>query len=369
MNDTLRRVVLVSPYSLFVPGGVQEQVLSMSRELARREYDVTVLSPGPATSVLDTPAKVVALGRARAVPANGSRAPLALSGRDQRAALESVRRASPDVVHVHEPFAPRLAGAIVRTHEYPLVATFHRAGLGGDIRLAAPWLRRRVRNIDVSTAVSPAAAELAEHYGVHAEVLFNGFDVDRFSEFPRVHHDRPTLVYVGRLEARKGVDTVIDAVLEHNRVARAGWRLVVLGDGPEAGSLRRRAGGSHDIEFLGRVDDETKRRWWRSADVALAPSRYGESFGLVILEAMASSTRVVASDIAGYREASGGHAVLARPGDVASWITAISHALATRDTLSLEGARRHAMEWSMERLVTRYLELYYVALRRRAALR
>ncbi len=367
--SSVHHVALLSPYSLYVPGGVQEQVLAMSRELIRRDYSVTVLSPGPAARHLDTEATVVALGRARSVPANGSRAPLALAAKDQRNALREVVTRNPDVVHLHEPFAPRLAGAIVTEHVRPLVATFHRSGLGLDVRLAGPWLRRRARHLDVTTAVSASAAELAAHYGLHPEVLFNGLETERFREFPRVRHERPTLVFVGRLELRKGVDTIIDAVLEHNRVARAGWRLVIAGDGPERESLVRRAGGSKDIEFLGRVDDETKRRWWRSADVALAPSRFGESFGLVILEAMAAETRVVASDISGYREASGGHAVLARAGDVPSWITAISHALATRDGLTLDAARRHAEGWSMSRLVDRYVELYDEALRRRAALR
>ncbi|NNN02667.1 MAG: glycosyltransferase family 4 protein [Acidimicrobiaceae bacterium] len=369
MTRTFRRVALLSPYSLYVPGGVQEQVLSMSRALAHHDLEVTVLTPGPARGALDTPAEVVALGRARSVPANGSRAPLALRARDQRDALEALTRRSVDVVHLHEPFAPRLGWGVVEAHRSALLATFHRSGVGLDVRLAGPWLRRRARQLDVVTAVSRSAAELAEHYGLHPEVLYNGFDLERFTEFARVRHEQSTLVFVGRLEARKGVDTVIDAVLEHNRVARAGWRLVVLGDGPEGSSLRRRAKGSPDIEFLGRVDDETKRRWWRSADVALAPSRYGESFGLVILEAMAAGTRIVASDIPGYREAAGGHAVLARPDDVAAWITAISHALATRDSQTLDAARRHAQGWSMNGLVERYLELYDVAIRRRAALR
>jgi len=359
----LARVTLVSPYALSVFGGVQEQVLSMSRELSRRGHDVQVVAPDRAdTASYDTPARLDRVGRLISVAANGSRAPLTLSARASREASQKIRDFTPDVIHFHEPFAPRVGWCALRTHSAPSVGTFHRSGHGRSLVMAAPLLRRAARKLDVTAAVSEMAAVTARAvYRVSPEVLFNGFEIDRFVAFPREAQSELTLVVVGRLEARKGVATAIDAVRLHNDRHDHPWRLVVVGNGPERASLRHVAGADDYIEFVGAVSDEEKRRWYRRADVLIAPATHGESFGLILLEAMASETRVVASDIPGYRDAAGAHAVMFEPGQSNDLERAIDRALASRDAATLARARQHAEHWSMRRLVDDYLALYHQA--------
>jgi len=293
------------------------------------------------------------------IPANGSRAPLTLSRAASVAARQAVRSFAPDVVHFHEPFAPRVGYATLRAHEFPSVATFHRNGEGPAVSLTRPLLRRLARTIEVSAAVSPTAASTArEACGADPEVLFNGFEMDRFSMYPRSIPATPTLITVGRLEERKGVAVAIEAVQHHNARCAPGdeWRLLIVGDGPQRSALMASVTDGR-ISFVGAVSDEEKRRILREASAALCPALHGESFGLVLLEAMASSVPVVASDIPGYAQAASSHAALFRVGDVADMERAIATALAATPA-SLDAAREHARGWSMATLVDRYVELY-----------
>lgn len=362
MNPSLgvRRVTLVSPYALSTFGGVQEQVLSMSRELSRRGHEVQIVAPHARDVALyDTPARIDRLGSLVVVPANGSRAPLTLSRRASLEAFARVLSFRPDVVHFHEPFAPRVGWRTLRAHCVASVATFHRSGEGPAVWLAAPVLRRWARDLDVSAAVSEPAAKTARRScGLHPTVLFNGFETERFNEFAREAQAVVTLVVVGRLEARKGVAIALAAVRAHNDTPGPPWRLVVIGDGPERASLDAASGHDSSVQFLGALSDVEKRRWYRRADVLIAPATHGESFGLILLEAMASETRVVASDIPGYRDAAGPHAVFFETGRSADLERALDVALATRDARTLARAREHAENWSMRRLIDEYLSLY-----------
>jgi phosphatidylinositol alpha-mannosyltransferase len=361
-----RRVALVSPYALSVFGGVQEQVLAMSRELTRRGDEVLVISPDASdTATYDTLATVRHVGRLWSLPANGSRAPLTLSPLAARRTHALLRRFRPDVVHVHEPFAPLLAWSTLRAHDIATVGTFHRSGNGPALRLTGPLLRQLAKGLDVATAVSePAAHTIAVAAGVQATVLFNGLEMERFVRYPRERVGEATLLVVGRLEGRKGQRHAINAVREHNARGGDQWRLVVLGDGPERARREALAGHDEQIRFVGALDDERKRAWMRRVNVLLAPSTGGESFGLILLEGMASELAVVASDIAGYREAAGDHATLARPGDDESLEMAITKALTSETAESIESARRHAQRWSMSHLVDEYETLYDTARRR-----
>ncbi len=357
-------VVLVSPYALSVFGGVQEQALAMSRELARRDYDVDLIVPDSADRRdYDTPARIHRFGRLLSLPANGSRAPLTLSPLAAREAAALIARRAPDVVHYHEPFAPLLGWAALRAHAAASVATLHRSGDGPATRLTRPLLRALARHVDVSVAVSPAAAAtMGQAAGLVPDVLFNGFEVDRFVAFARDAPAITTVLVVGRLEERKGVRFAIEAMRQHNARADSPWRLVILGDGPERARLEALAAGL-DCEFLGSPSDDEKRRWLRRASVVVAPALRGESFGLVLLEAMASETPLVASDIDGYREAAGGHAVMVAPGDAAAIEAGVTRAL-ERGVDVIDGARAHATAWSMSRLMDAYEERYELAQRR-----
>jgi phosphatidyl-myo-inositol alpha-mannosyltransferase len=361
-----QRVVLVSPYALSVYGGVQEQVLAMSRVLAKRGDDVLVIAPDARDhTAYDTSAKVLRLGPRVSMPANGSRAPLTLSPVAAWRAKDAVTFFRPDVVHVHEPFAPLLSWVTLLAHEYPTVGTFHRSGDGPALRYTRPLIRHLATRLDDSVAVSGAAAETVERAaGVKSEVFFNGFETERFIETLRERSVETVLFYIGRLEQRKGVATAIEATREHNAKPGVPWRLVIGGDGPERARLEALAARDPRVIFLGRISDAEKRSWMRRVHVLVAPSTHGESFGLVLLEGMASETLVVASDIDGYREAADGHATLFHPGDAASLERAVLYALEGETDEKLAAARDYAQRWSMSRLMDKYQERYDLARRR-----
>lgn len=354
------RIALVSPYAFSVHGGVQEQVLAQSRELVRRGHDVLVVAPdSDDRAVLDTPATVVRVGKRLALPANGSRAPLTLSPVAARRAARAVADFSADVVHFHEPLAPLVGWSVLRQHRVASVGTFHRSGGGPAVSLTRPLLRWLAKRLDQTAAVSTmAAATMGAASGTSPVVLFNGFETDRFRAFPRAASSEIVVLVLGRLEERKGVAVALEAVRAHNDGASTPWRLVVVGDGPESARLRTLAEGDPAIVFTGAVSDDAKRRWLRQATVLVAPALRGESFGLILLEAFASETPVVASAIDGYTQAAGGHATLFTPGDPSALATAIERACVQRTDASVAAARAHADEWSMPRLVDHYLTLY-----------
>ncbi|MGA7835415.1 MAG: glycosyltransferase family 4 protein, partial [Acidimicrobiales bacterium] len=310
----------------------------------------------------DTPAKVVRLGPRWSIPANGSRAPLTLSPLAALRAKDAVTFYRPDIVHVHEPFAPLIAWSTLLAHEYPTLATFHRSGDGPALRYTRPLLEYLAARLDGAVAVSETSAATIERAaGVSCDVLFNGFETERFVETPRERSVEMVLFFVGRLEERKGVATAIEATREHNATGAKPWRLVIAGDGPERARLEALAAHDPRVVFLGRVSDQEKRSWMRRVHVLIAPSTHGESFGLVLLEAMASETLVVASDIEGYRDAADGHATLFRPGDAASLEEAVLAALAGETDEKIEAARVYAERWSMARLMDEYETRYELA--------
>ncbi len=267
---------------------------------------------------------VVSTGRPVSVPANGSVAPVSLSVPAVVRSLRVLRSTGFDVVHVHEPFAPGLPYGLLAVRRLPpMVATFHRSGGSALYTALRPLTRRLARRFDLRCAVSDEArATAVEALGGTFEVCFNGVEVDSFREVEPWPTDRPAVLFLGRHEERKGLAVLLDAFdrlrarpVVDDAVAAARPVLWIAGDGPQTEALRRRHPPSADIEWLGVLPESEKARRLTAARVLCAPSLGGESFGMVLLEAMAARTAVVASDITGYRDAAGGHAVLVPPGD------------------------------------------------------
>ncbi|HEX7442637.1 MAG TPA: glycosyltransferase family 4 protein, partial [Acidimicrobiales bacterium] len=319
------------PYSLSRPGGVQGQVLGLARSLDRLGHDVTVFAPVDRTEDVPDGIGFVATGHSVSLRANGSVAPVSISPTAAMTALRRLRSLRPDVVHIHEPFAPGLPYALLAARDVPpLVATFHRSGGSVLYTLLSPVTRRLAGHLAVRCAVSDAAAATATTaLGGTFEVLFNGVEVDRFTGVEPWPVEGPTALFLGRHEERKGLAVLLEAweqVVGAGAGAGAGADgtgsaagrppvLWVAGDGPETARLRHRHPESDSVRWLGVLGEEEKVRRLVAADVLAAPALGGESFGLVLLEAMAARTVVVASDIDGYRDAAGGRAVLAAPGD------------------------------------------------------
>lgn len=359
------RVAQVCPYSLTVPGGVQSQVLGLARSLRRLGDDCRVLAPcdGPPPD-----AAVTALGRSVPTAANGSMAPIAP---DPSAALRTIRALHDErfeLVHIHEPLVPGPALTSLLVADGPIVATFHRSGRSLAYTALRPLVRYAARRIDLRVAVSDSARDTAQQAlgGDHYEVLWNGIEVDRFAKAEPVETDgRPTIAFLGRHEPRKGLDVLLGAM------TRLGpdVRLWVMGNGPQTGELQTSVVNDSRIVWLGQVGDAEVASRIAGADVFCAPSLHGESFGVVLLEAMAAQTPIVASDLPGYRRVvrPDQEAVVVPPGDEAALAAALAALLddPTRARQMVTAGLARAEEFSMDALAQRYHDLYESALQGR----
>lgn len=370
------KVAMVCPYSVSRPGGVQGQVAGLARSLRAGGHEVTVLSPddghpigevpNPPGSGPGMPAPSVVVGRSTPLRANGSVAPVSISPLSAWRAHAYVGRHRFDVVHLHEPLAPVIGYGFLLRPETPLVGTFHRSGDSAWYRALRPVARWAGGRIAARVAVSEAAGETVRRaMGCSCDVLFNGVEVSRFATARPVPTDRPTVIFLGRHEDRKGLGVLLEAFAEVTDPAV----LWVAGDGPLTAGLRERHPESERVRWLGVLDEEQLASRLAGAHVLCAPSLYGESFGMVLLEAMASELAVVASDIDGYREAGGVHCAFATPGDAAALEAAIAESLAGAGDARVADARRHAEAWSMRRLVDAYEALYEAARERFGATR
>ncbi|OBF80215.1 alpha-(1-2)-phosphatidylinositol mannosyltransferase [Mycobacterium sp. 852002-51163_SCH5372311] len=298
------RIGMVCPYSFDVPGGVQSHVLQLAEVMRARGHEVSVLAP--ASPDVSLPDYVVSAGRAIPIPYNGSVARLqfspAVHGRVRRWLAEG----DFDVLHLHEPNAPSLSMWALRVAEGPIVATFH-TSTTKSLTLAVfqgvlrPWHEKIVGRIAVSDL---ARRWQMEALGSDAVEIPNGVDVESLASAPLLDgYPRPgkTVLFLGRYdEPRKGIAVLLDAL--PRLVERfSDVQLLVVGRGDED-QLRAQAGELvQHIRFLGQVDDAEKASAMRSADVYCAPNLGGESFGIVLVEAMAAGTPVVASDLDAFR--------------------------------------------------------------------
>jgi phosphatidyl-myo-inositol alpha-mannosyltransferase len=350
------RVGMVCPYSLSIPGGVQAQVLGLARSVRAKGHEVRVLGPcdGPPPDPFVTP-----LGNSLPTAANGSIAPLAP---DVSAALRTARALNDeafDVIHVHEPFAPGPSLTAIMLKLAPTVATFHSAGFTSSYRAWGKTMKLIAPRIDIRTAVSGDALELVQQYvGGEYEVLFNGIEVDRYR--PQVATPREnSIFFLGRHEPRKGLAILLEAMAKlPNDVS-----LWIGSDGPETEELKERYKNDTRIEWLGRISDEEKISRLHRAGVFCAPSLHGESFGVVLLEAMAARTPVVASSLDGYMNVATHdvNALLVEPNDAAALASALARILVdSRLRLRLvEAGASHADSYSMDHLANKYIEIYY----------
>jgi phosphatidylinositol alpha-mannosyltransferase len=349
------RVGLVCPYSLDVPGGVQSHVRDLARGLLARGHEVRLLAPGAPDG--SRPSYIHTVGAAVPIPYNGSVARLAFGPRAARRTRDWLRRGDFDVVHVHEPTTPSLGLLAVWASDRPIVATFHTAlrrsaataSFGGVLR---PAVGRLAAQIAVSEA---ARRSMAARLPGDPVIVPNGIDYTSFSTAsPRRRWTTPgpTIAFLGRWdEPRKGLRVLLDAF---GRVREAYPTARVLVGGPGrarawTGSLLPTRSG---IEFLGPLSDRDRSALLASADVFVAPNTGGESFGIILVEAMAAGAPVVASDLPAFAAVldGGRSGRLFRAGDARAAADAVIGLLADRDAagaLRAHGqAAAKAYDWS-----------------------
>lgn len=356
------RVAFACPYAWDDPGGVQVHVRELAGYMVAEGHDVVVLAPVRHRAA---EAWVRAVGRPVDITYNRSNAPIDPRPWSLLRAREELRAFRPDVVHVHEPFTPSTSMWATLAAEAPVVATFHTGAERSRLYdLAAPLIRRIARRIVVRVAVSPVAERAAAgRIGGSFEIVPNGADVDRFADAePAALGEGTKLLFVGRLDERKGFPT---AVAAFGRLAadRPELRLIVVGDGPERSAID---GLPVDVRarvtMLGAVPNVDLPPFERACDLYLGTSVGGESFGIVLVEAMAAGLPVVASDIPGYDEVvtDGVEGLLVPPRDPAAVAQAAGSILDDPDLaarLSTAGRTRAAtFDW---RVVGARLEALY----------
>ena len=350
------RIGIICPYSLTRPGGVQMQVLGLARALCRGGYPTRVLGPcdGPPPDPNVTP-----LGNSLPATSNGSIAPVAPDPSCQLRTIRAMRDESFDVIHLHEPLAPGPTMTALLVRPAPLIGTFHAAGASIAYDVLPRAARFLAGRLDLRVAVSPDARDTARNtLGGTYDLLYNGVELAPYRIAEPVRTTGPTVLFIGRHEPRKGLGVLLDAL----RMLPAEVRLWVGGEGPETAALRSRFQGDPRIEWLGTITDSEKIARLKGADAFCAPSLRGESFGIVLLEAMAAGTAVVASDLPGYRNVarSGRDALLVPPGDTAQLAGAIGRVLSNgAESSRLVAAGHHRAEaFSMSGLADQYLERY-----------
>ncbi len=302
------RVGLVCPYSWDVPGGVQAHIRDLAEALMDRGHFVSVLAPVDSDSQADVPDWVVPAGRAVPVPFNGSVARLAFGPVTKARVKRWVAEGGFDVLHVHEPTVPSLSLLACWGASGPIVGTFH---MSHDERSRAmavahtalqPFLEKITARIAVS---EPARRTLVEHLGGDAILIPNGVAVARFASaepLPGWPGEGGAIGFLGRFdESRKGFP-VLAAAMEQLVARRPGLRLLVGGPGDAEEALAGLSPAARaQVTMLGMVDEADKARLLRSVDLYVAPNIGGESFGIILTEAMAAGTPVVAADLDAFR--------------------------------------------------------------------
>ena len=359
------KIAIVCPYAWDRDGGVQSHVRSLAETLRNRDHEVGVLAPYRSRPPDESDATRVA--RAFGVPANGSVAPVAFGPLAAAAVRRALRAMQPDVIHLHEPLIPSLSLLALWNSNAPTVGTFHAAAEESfGYRLSAPVLQRAAKRITVRTAVSDAARSLIERYIPGEYVLTpNGVDTSRFVDAePMLSGDRKKVLFLGRLERRKGLEVLIQAM---TRLRDLDVELIVAGSGPEERAARSLATRLQvDANFLGRVSDEDVPRLYASADVYCAPGLGGESFGIVLVEAMATGAPVVCSDLPGFRAVAGASAVLVPAGEAGPLADALRQVLSEPERAAAMSRRSsqmaRAFDWN--RLIVGVEEVYRRAMER-----
>ena len=363
-------------------GGVTENVHYTAQELRRRGHEVTIVT-GRHRDRRETDHErgVERVGHNVLIPFNGAfvdfTVGLGLGRRLRRLMLAH----DFDVVHTHIPYAPTLPLLAVRYAPCAQVGTFHTAAGRSVIENAmAPVLNRTLARLDARIAVSTTAeAKARTHYPGDYTVIPNGVDVERFhpgaAPFERWRDPRRVnLLFVGRLDPRKGLQDLLRAMPEVLRRTGGAARLLVVGDSclrPRYEALVPAAARPH-VHFLGRVTSADLPRWYATGDVFVSPATANESFGIVLLEAMASGRAVVASDIPGYRSVvqPGENGVVFPPGDVAALASRIVPLVEDESRrLSLaERGRARALEFAWPLVAAHIEQVYRRVLDRRGAL-
>lgn len=302
----IAKIGLVCPYNISLGGGVQECVKAAQRELKRRGYEVFIITPLSKEARENPPSDTILVGTGTDVRSPFSTTAQISASINPDELEQIVNEHNFDILHFHEPWVPVLSRQLLGKSKSINVATFHARMPDGVMtrtleKVVTPYTRSILKSFDAFVAVSDAAAQYVRSLTDEPiEIIPNGINLKKYHA-PRRHapHKQRTVLFIGRLERRKGIKHLIEAFI---RLADADARLLIAGEGPDRKKLEAQAAEYPElnIEFLGFVDEKKKLQLLREADVFSSPAIYGESFGIVLLEAMATGVPIVAGNNPGY---------------------------------------------------------------------
>ncbi|MBA7621097.1 Phosphatidyl-myo-inositol mannosyltransferase [subsurface metagenome] len=366
------KIALVSPYDFAYPGGVTNHISSLERYLTRMGHEVKVIAPASkAVSVFGD--RFIPVGRPRAIPTSGSIARVTISIRLSPTIKAVLAEENFDIIHLHEPLMPMLCTTVLRKAQTKMVGTFHafagKPGYDFAKPLTIRFLRKWFRKLDGKIAVSEPAMEFAnKHLPGHYDIIPNGIDLEHFSpDVPPIDEfcdGKLNILFVGRLEKRKGANYLLKA---YQRVKEEipDSRLLIVGPGTRLRhkyERRVRRSGLKDVVFVGHVSYDELPRYYKTADIFCAPATGSESFGIILLEAMATGKPIVASNIDGYARlvTDGAEGLLVPPRDEKTLAEALISLMSDESLRQRMGARGiiKAKEYDWKHLAQRILDYY-----------
>ncbi|MCA9859990.1 MAG: glycosyltransferase family 4 protein [Thermomicrobiales bacterium] len=363
------KIAQVTPYDMSHPGGVAQHIENLKREFERLGHEVVVLAPKARQGGVEINEGFYGVGRTIPIPANGSKARLMFDVTLYNVIKEILQYEKFDVIHCHEPMTPLLPYMVLLNSRTVNVATFHAArDTNPWYGMLKPYFSILMNRLNGKICVSePARQHMLQYFAGHYDVVPNGIDVERFGNhiepFPWVSPGTPRILFVGRYnEARKGFKYLLRAMpLVHQQFPNA--KLMVVGPGHRerfAETIDRYQ--IRNVEFVGEVSQESLPHYYASCDVFCAPSIHRESFGIVLLEGMASMKPVVASDIPGYASVATNNkdALLVPPRDSSAIALAIVRLLADAELRAqlVAAGQKTADHYSWPRVAQRVLDVY-----------
>jgi len=366
------KIALVSPYDFAYPGGVYIHISYLAHHFTRMGHEVKVIAPA-SKAISGFGDRFIPIGSPRPIPSSGSITRITISPWLASGIKPVLERENFDIIHLHEPLMPMLCTTVLRLSKTANVGTFHACHGQPGYDFAKPFgrwiLKKWFRKLDGKIAVSKPAREFVRGYFPgYYNIIPNGVDVDHFSPdvspIGEFSDGKLNILFVGRLEKRKGVKYLLEAFRQVKQEIPDS-RLIIVGPGTR---LRRRyekhvmKNGLKDVVFTGLVPYEELPRYYKAADVFCAPATGRESFGIILLEAMAVGKPIVASNIEGYANvvSHGVDGLLVPPADKESLAQALISLLADGSLRQKMGAkgRAKALEHSWEQIAKKVLNYY-----------
>lgn len=366
------KIALVSPYDFAHPGGVVNHILALDKQFTMMGHDVRVIAPA-SHGVPTIGDRFIPIGRPRPIPASGSICRITLSLWLAPRIKKVLAREKFDIIHLHEPFMPMLCSALLRFSETANVGTFHAyhgsPGYNFGWPISAIILYRRRRKLMGKIAVSrPAMNFASKHVPGHYDIIPNGVDLEHFTPdvapIERFRDGKINILFVGRLEKRKGLDHLLKAYRQVKAEVPES-RLIVVGPGTR---LRKkyekhvRRSGLKDVVFAGYTSYDELPRYYKTADIFCTPATGRESFGIVLLEAMAVGTPVVATNIDGYAGVmtQGKEGLMVPPKDDTELARALLSLMSDEPLRRQMGARgmATAQQYDWKKIARQVFELY-----------